>query len=154
MQREMSGYDDFYPDYEEETDSNDQHMEDFQAFTLVSNSGNWRCNIGSQGRNYYDRTSYDGKEPRNQINKGPLPSNSRDAKIEAIPNQILTKLESTESGLKQQKEQKSIVLKQKREEDQYIAVETRSGKTTIEIQAYGIRFTINESNPRPTETRE
>ncbi|MCD7473466.1 hypothetical protein HAX54_015341 [Datura stramonium] len=64
MQRDISRYNDFYPNYEEEIDSTDQHMDDFPALA------------------------------------------------------------------------------------------TRSGKTTIEIQALGTRFTIDENCPRPIEAVE
>ncbi|MCD9642662.1 hypothetical protein HAX54_029569, partial [Datura stramonium] len=46
----------------------------------------------------YDSTSYGGREQGNGRNRGPTPNNSRDAKIEAILSQFLTKLQSIESS--------------------------------------------------------
>ncbi|MCD9641806.1 hypothetical protein HAX54_028250 [Datura stramonium] len=39
MQGRPPNYDDYYPDYEEKTNFANYHMENFQAYTLVSNLG-------------------------------------------------------------------------------------------------------------------
>ncbi|MCE3051728.1 hypothetical protein HAX54_050596 [Datura stramonium] len=158
MQRESYRYDDYYPDYEEEANFADYHMEDFQACTPMSKPDTWQHNYGNQGWNHYnnDSTGYGGGEKGNQRNRCPSHKDSRYAKIEAILRKVLKKLKCKESGvnkmreelysigkmveshsfsikqLKQQIEQISIVSKYRLKDDRCIAVATRSGKTTFD----------------------
>ncbi|MCD9643635.1 hypothetical protein HAX54_031253 [Datura stramonium] len=84
-------------------------------------------------------TGYGGRDQGNWGNRGPPLNDSRDGKIKAILSQLLIKLESTELG----------VNKMRSEDDRCIAVEPRSGRTTLEQQTLGTRFDAEENNPSP-----
>ncbi|MCE3051420.1 hypothetical protein HAX54_049795 [Datura stramonium] len=146
-QRDTPRYNDYYPDLEEEDDAINYHMEDFQRCTQVPTQGTWRHNHGNQGRNYqnYEGPGYKDRDQGSKRTRGPPVTESRDAKIESILNEVPTKLLEQQMGM---------LSTQRPESDQCMMVGTRNGKTTIEIQVPGTGSTIIESDPWKIESKE